>query len=265
MADNKSDNGNKLNELTTHPVSPNSKKVYVAGSIHKDIRVPFREITLTGQTPHSESDGNGNGGNGHEPKESILVYDTSGPYTDPNVEINPYKGLKPIRAKWVSDRNDVEAYEGRAIVPNDNGYKREDQNEGVRRFDRKNMEILRAKPGKNVSQMHYALKGIITPEMEFIAIRENQRRVELDQDPEREKRLQGNSFGASIPKEITPEFVRDEIALGRAIIQYRQLCGQLLHRGGSRKNGVGHALGCGHGDGSFHRKKYPRHARMDHP
>jgi len=218
MTDSESSNGNKLNQLTTHPVSPNSKKIYVAGSIHKEIRVPFREITLTGQTPHSENGGNGNGSKDQEPKESILVYDTSGPYTDPNVEINPYRGLRPIRAKWISDRNDVEAYAGRAILPVDNGYKREDQGEGVRRFDRKNMEILRAKPGRNVSQMHYALQGIITPEMEYIAIRENQRRVELEQDPEREKRLKGNSFGASIPNEITPEFVRDEIALGRAII-----------------------------------------------
>jgi phosphomethylpyrimidine synthase len=216
MTDNESDN--KLNQLTTHPVSPNSKKVYVAGSIHKDIRVPFREITLTGQTPHSENGGNGNGAKDHEPKETVLVYDTSGPYTDPSVEINPYRGLEPIRAKWISDRNDVETYEGRAIVPNDNGYKRENQNEGVRRFDLGDRKILRAKPGRNVSQMHYARQGIITAEMEYIAIRENQRRVELDQDPEREIRLQGNSFGASIPNEITPEFVRDEIALGRAII-----------------------------------------------
>jgi len=216
MTNNADGNGNKLNQLTTHPVSPNSKKIYVAGSIHKAIRVPFREITLTGATPHSENGDNGNGGS--KPKETILVYDTSGPYTDLNVEINPYKGLSPIRAKWISGRNDVEAYAGRAIVPNDNGYNREGQAEGVRRFDRKNMEILRAKAGKNVSQMYYARQGIITPEMEYIAIRENQRRVELDQDLEREKRLRGNSFGASIPDEITPEFVRDEIARGRAII-----------------------------------------------
>jgi phosphomethylpyrimidine synthase len=218
MTDNES--GNKLNQLTTHPVSPNSKKVYVAGSLHKDIRVPFREITLTGQTPHSENGGNGNGDKGHEPKEkeTVLVYDTSGPYTDPNVEINPYRGLEPIRANWISGRNDVEAYEGRAIAPIDNGYKRENQNDGVRRFDLGDRKILRAKPGHNVSQMHYARQGIITAEMEYIAIRENQRRVELDQDPEREKRLKGNSFGASIPNEITPEFVRDEIARGRAII-----------------------------------------------
>ncbi|MCH8311629.1 MAG: phosphomethylpyrimidine synthase ThiC [Nitrospinae bacterium] len=218
MTDNASGNGSKLNQLTTHPVSPNSKKIYVAGSIHKDIRVPFREITLTGANPHSENGGNEGGSKGEEPNESILVYDTSGPYTDPNVEINPYKGLELIREKWISARGDVEAYEGRAIVPNDNGYKRENQGEGVRRFDLGDRKILRAKPGKNVSQMHYALQGIITAEMEYIAIRENQRRVKLDQDPEREKRLRGNSFGASIPDEITPEFVRDEIARGRAII-----------------------------------------------
>ena len=216
MTDIESSNGSRLNQLTTHPVSPNSKKVYIAGSIHKDIRVPFREITLTGASIHSENETNGGG----EPKEkeSILVYDTSGPYTDPNVEINPYRGLAPIREKWISRRGDVETYEGRVILPGDNGYKRQEQGEGVDRFDLKGRKILRAKPGKNVSQMYYARQGIITPEMEFIAIRENQRRVELDQDPEREKRLRGNSFGASIPDAITPEFVRDEIALGRAII-----------------------------------------------
>ena len=119
MTDNESSNGSRLNQLTTHPVSPNSKKIYVAGSIHKDIRVPFREITLTGATRHSENGNNGGTGK-EEPKESILVYDTSGPYTDPNVEINPYRGLAPVRAKWVSGRGDVEAYEGRAILPGDN-------------------------------------------------------------------------------------------------------------------------------------------------
>jgi phosphomethylpyrimidine synthase len=213
MTDNTSSNGSRLNQLTTHPISPNSKKIYVAGSIHKDIRVPFREITLTGATPHSE-----NGNNGNDPKETILVYDTSGPYTDPNVTIDPHKGLAPIRAKWISDRGDVEAYEGRAVLPGDNGYKRQEQTDITQPFNREGRQILRAKPGKNVSQMHYARQGIITPEMEFIAIRENQRRIELDQDPERENRLRGNSFGASIPDEITPEFVRDEIARGRAII-----------------------------------------------
>ena len=213
MTDNTPSNGSRLNQLTTHPLSPNSKKIYVAGSIHKDIRVPFREITLTDSAPHS-----GNGGNGAASNGSILVYDTSGPYTDPNVKIDPHKGLAPIRAKWISDRGDVEAYEGRAVLPVDNGHKRPEQTEITQQFNREGMQILRAKPGKNVSQMHYARKGIITPEMEYIAIRENQRRVELDQDANREHRLRGNSFGASIPDEITPEFVRDEIALVRAII-----------------------------------------------
>ena len=213
MTDHATNNGSRLNQLTTHPISPNSKKIYVAGSLHPEIRVPFREITLTNASPHSE-----NNGNGTEPKESILVYDTSGPYTDPNVKIDPHKGLKPIRANWISSRGDVETYEGRAVLPGDNGYKRQEQTEVDQQFNREGWKVLRAKPGKNVSQMHYARQGIITPEMEFIAIRENQRRVELDLDPEREKRLRGNSFGASIPDEITPEFVRDELALGRAII-----------------------------------------------
>ena len=216
MTDKSKSNGSRLNQLTTHPVSPNSKKLYIAGSLHPDIRVPFREITLTEPAPH-----NGNGGNGSarkEAKDSILVYDTSGPYTDPSVKIDPGKGLKPIRAKWIADRGDVEAYEGRSVLPVDNGYKRPEQMEAAFRFNRDGVKILRAKPGKNVSQMHYARQGIITPEMEFIAIRENLRRAELDLDPEREKRLKGNSFGASIPEEITPEFVRGEIARGRAII-----------------------------------------------
>lgn len=213
MTDNSTRDGSRLNQLTTRPLSPNSKKIYIAGSEHPRIRVPFREITLTNSSPHSE-----NGGGATELKESILVYDASGPYTDPHVTIDPRKGLAPIRADWISGRGDVEAYEGRTVLPADNGYKRPERTEDAQRFNREGLKVLRAKPGGNVSQMHYARRGIITPEMEFIAIRENQRRVELDHDPEREKRLSGNSFGASIPDEITPEFVRDELALGRAII-----------------------------------------------
>ncbi len=211
MSDHNSGNGNRLNSITTKPLSPNSKKVYIAGSVHKSVRVPFREITLTGS-----AHGNGNGQ--ADTADSILVYDTSGPYTDPNAAIDPRKGLQPIRAQWIHDREDVEEYKGRAVLPSDNGYKREEQAEDLFRFNRDRIKILRAKPGKNVSQLHYARQGIITPEMEFIAIRENQKREELDRDPEREQRLKGNSFGASIPDEITPEFVRDEVARGRAII-----------------------------------------------
>ncbi|MDP6712054.1 MAG: phosphomethylpyrimidine synthase ThiC [Nitrospinaceae bacterium] len=196
-------------DISNKPVSPNSKKVYVAGSIHPQIRVPFREITLTASP-------NGNGSPALP--ESVIVYDTSGPYTDPNKEIDIRKGMEPLRAEWIQSRGDVEEYEGRMVQPGDNGYKSEEHLPERERFPLADRKILRAKSGKNVSQLHYARQGIITPEMEYIAIRENQKRADLDLDMEREKRLAGNSFGASIPDEITPEFVRNEIALGRAII-----------------------------------------------
>ena len=196
-------------DISNKPVSPNSKKVYVAGSIHPQIRVPFREITLTASP-------NGNGSPALP--ESVIVYDTSGPYTDPNKEIDIRKGMEPLRAEWIQSRGDVEEYEGRMVQPGDNGYKSEEHLPERERFPLAERKILRAKSGKNVSQLHYARQGIITPEMEYIAIRENQKRADLDLDMEREKRLAGNSFGASIPDEITPEFVRNEIALGRAII-----------------------------------------------
>jgi phosphomethylpyrimidine synthase len=196
-------------QITTHPISPNSKKIYIAGSLHPQVRVPFREITLT---PSGNQNGDG------ALNDSVLVYDTSGPYTDPNVKIDPRKGLAPIRAEWIAGRGDVEAYPGRPVQPLDNGIKQGEILDDAERFDRSGRKVLRAKAGRNVSQLHYARQGIITPEMEFIAIRENQRRVSLDDDAEREQRLKGNSFGASMAKEITPEFVRDEVARGRAII-----------------------------------------------
>jgi phosphomethylpyrimidine synthase len=189
-------------QISTQPISSNSKKTFVAGSIYPFIRVPFREITLT-----STASGNGNGAKG-ESNNSVLVYDTSGPYTDPNVKIDIRKGLAPIRAAWIEKNQDIETYEGVAVTPVGESEV----------FPRAGRRILRAQKGKNVSQMHYARKGIITPEMEYIAIRENQRRAEYEEDSERESRLRGNSFGASLPAEITPEFVRDEVARGRAII-----------------------------------------------
>ena len=128
------------------------------------------------------------------------------------------KGLTPIRQQWILARGDVEAYTGRTERPEDNGYKNTDQMADIERFNRSGRPIYRAKPGCNVSQLHYAKQGIITPEMEYIAIRENQKRLQLMEDAEREARLKGNSFGANLPNEITPEFVRDEIARGRAII-----------------------------------------------
>lgn len=189
------------NNLITRDPLPNSKKIYEHGVVHKDIRVPMREISQT---------------NG----ETVTVYDTSGPYTDPAIEIDVRKGLQEVRRQWVLDRGDVEAYEGRQVKPIDNGYQDDDK-----AFATHNPELqrkpLRAKAGANVTQLHYARQGIITPEMEYVAIRENQKREALLKeatDSEREARLKGNSFGANTPEFITPEFVRDEIAAGRAII-----------------------------------------------
>jgi phosphomethylpyrimidine synthase len=201
-------------ELSRDPISPNSKKVYVEGKMFPDIKVPFREIKLAPTIIQNEA--------GSEPIEEkndpVLVYDTSGPYTDPEVTIDVRKGLTPIRQQWILSRGDVEAYAGRTERPEDNGYKNEDQMADIERFNRSGRSIYRAKPGKNVSQLHYARQGIITPEMEYIAIRENQKRLTLMEDAEREARLKGNSFGANLQNEITAEFVRDEIARGRAII-----------------------------------------------
>ncbi|AEG32352.1 phosphomethylpyrimidine synthase ThiC [Thiomicrospira cyclica] len=186
-------------EITRNPF-PASKKIYIAGDIHPNIRVPMREIELTnGQT--------------------LTVYDTSGPYTDPNADIDLTQGLTPIRQVWIAARGDVEEYEGRQTLAVDNGYKRETDVPGALLKAEQGLKRtpLRAKTGKNVSQMHYARQGIITPEMEFIAIRENQRRQEVI-DAEREARLKGESFGANLPELITPEFVRAEVAAGRAVI-----------------------------------------------
>ena len=203
-----------IEKLSRDPISPNSKKVYVEGNLHPDIRVPFREIKLASTIIQNSA--------GDEPIEEkndpVLVYDTSGPYTDPEVDIDVRKGLSPIRREWIVARGDVETYAGRSERPEDNGYKNPEQMQEIERFDRSGRPIYRAKFGKNVSQLYYAKQGMITPEMEYIAIRENQKRLQLMEDAEREARLKGNSFGANLPNEITPEFVRDEVARGRAII-----------------------------------------------
>ena len=181
---------------------PNSRKVYVEGS-RPDIRVPMREISQS-DTPAEM---------GAEKNPPIYVYDTSGPYTDPAAKIDIRSGLAPLREKWIEGRNDTEllhdltsAYgRGRAADP-----KLAELRFNLKRHPR------RAKAGANVSQMHYARKGIITPEMEYIAIRENQRRDGLPELITRQH--PGQSFGAALPAVMTPEFVRDEIARGRAII-----------------------------------------------
>ncbi len=185
---------------------PASEKIYVQGS-RPDIQVPMRKITLSDTPVHFGSE------KGAEKNPPLYVYDTSGVYTDPNVEVDLKKGLGAIRSAWIAERNDTEELSGPS---SDFGRQRlEDPATAELRFEHIR-KPRRAKPGKNVSQMHYARQGIITPEMEYIAIRENQKMEEMrhlwkDQHP-------GDSFGASIPDTITPEFVRDEVARGRAII-----------------------------------------------
>src|SRR5262249_16326819 len=143
----------------------------------------------------------------------VRVYDTSGPYTDPAAAIDIRKGLAPMRASWVAARGDVESYEGRAIKPEDDGLRRGEARATTAVFTGAGRKPLRAKPGAAVTQLHYARKGIVTPEMEYIAIRENLGREALAGAVR-----DGESFGAAIPDHVTPEFVRDEVARGRAII-----------------------------------------------
>ncbi|MCX7108028.1 MAG: phosphomethylpyrimidine synthase ThiC [Methylococcales bacterium] len=182
---------------------PASEKIYVQGS-RPDIQVPMRKITLSDTPVHFGA---------VEKNGPLYVYDTSGVYTDPNVEIDLKKGLNSIRSVWIDERNDTEELNGPS---SDFGRQRlEDPATASLRFEHIR-KPRRAKAGKNVSQMYYARQGIITPEMEFIAIRENQKMEEMrdlwkDQHP-------GDSLGASIPDVITAEFVRDEVARGRAII-----------------------------------------------
>jgi phosphomethylpyrimidine synthase len=192
-------------QLTREPFAA-SQKIYLQGS-SPDVQVPQREVRLT---------------NG----EVVTLYDTSGPYTDPSVSIDVTQGLPAVRAKWIEDRADTESYAGRNLQALDDGARHEERDAdrlqalrdsavGLQRQPR------RAKAGANVTQMHYAKRGIITPEMEYIAIRENGRREWMQEylsSPEREQRLRGNSMGAAIPDIITPEFVRQEVARGRAII-----------------------------------------------
>ena len=180
----------------------NSKKVYIEGS-SPDIQVPFREISIS-DTP-SEF--------GAEKNAPVLVYDTSGPYTDPQYKINIQDGLPTLRTKWINDRQDTKVLDGPS---SDYGKERKNDPELAKMRFNLLRQPRKAKPGHNVSQMHYARKGIITPEMEFIAIRENQRREGLSETIQEQHK--GQNHGAKIPNQITPEFVREEVAQGRAII-----------------------------------------------
>ena len=179
--------------VTTGPIR-GSRKVHVAARTGSGVRVAMREIDLEGGEP------------------SVRVYDTSGPYTDPNAAIDINAGLPQLRREWIMARGDVEEYDAREVKPEDNGQLGPDRSGGVPQFPSAVKRPLRAKAGHNVSQMHYARKGIITPEMEYVAERENLGRELLAE------RAEGQSWGAEIPQFVTPEFVRDEVARGRAII-----------------------------------------------
>jgi phosphomethylpyrimidine synthase len=185
--------------VTTGPIR-GSRKVYVPARAQGNktpsgIGVAMREIDLEGGEP------------------SVRVYDTSGPYTDPEARIDINAGLAPVRRDWILARGDVEDYAGREVKPEDNGRLGPDRSGGVAQFPHVVSRPLRAKAGMNVTQMHYARRGIITPEMQYVAERENLGR-EIAADLVRD----GESWGADIPDVITPEFVRSEVARGRAII-----------------------------------------------
>ncbi|WP_227340320.1 phosphomethylpyrimidine synthase ThiC [Sphingopyxis sp. P8] len=182
--------------ITTGPIR-GSRKVHVASPTGSGIRVAMREIMLE---PSS----------GEPP---VRVYDTSGPYTDPDARIDIHAGLPELRAPWIRARGDVEEVAQREVRPEDNGQLGPDRSGGVPAFPNVRKTVLRAKPGANVSQMHYARRGIITPEMEYVATRENLGRERLA-----EYVRDGQDWGASIPDYVTPEFVREEVARGRAII-----------------------------------------------
>jgi phosphomethylpyrimidine synthase len=186
---------------------PGSKKIYVQGEIH-DIQVAMREISLADSKPMF-TDGEFK----KEVNQPVVVYDTSGPFTDPDIEINVKEGLPKLRQQWILDRNDVVELDG---ITSDFGKDRLlNSNLDYLRFEHLK-KPLKAKEGMNVSQLHYAKKGIITPEMEYIAIRENQK---IDEVQELAPQHKGNSFGANTPKShITPEFVRAEIEAGRAVL-----------------------------------------------
>jgi phosphomethylpyrimidine synthase len=223
-------------------VMPNSRRVYVEGELHSHVRVPFREISLA---PTKDFNGQ------LQPNEAVRVYDTSGPWGDPDQSPDSAKGLSALREKWIRRRGDVAEYEGRQVKPEDNGYLTRGHEEFASQAERKNRldhfqgakrKPLRASGGHPVTQIWYARQGIITPEMEFIAIRENHGRkirneklesrnanggslsstldfsLSTSEQSSLSHQHPGESFGASIPKEITPEFVRSEVARGRAII-----------------------------------------------
>ncbi|MBB5014827.1 phosphomethylpyrimidine synthase ThiC [Rehaibacterium terrae] len=192
----------QLSESVTRPI-PGSRKIHVVGS-RPDLRVPMREIAL-GDTPRVF---------GAEKNAPFTVYDTSGPYTDPEAKIDLARGLPAVRADWIAERGDTEVLAG----PSSEFGRRRAADAKLDAVRFPNLAApRRARAGANVTQMHYARRGIVTPEMEFIAIRENQR-IEAIREAHLLRQHPGERFGANIPERITPEFVRDEVARGRAII-----------------------------------------------
>jgi phosphomethylpyrimidine synthase len=196
---------NTLPSDVTRGALPASRKIHVKGEKHKDVQVAMREISI-----------------GDAAQKSVTVYDTSGAYTDTKASIDIRKGLEPLRREWILARGDVEEYDARHVKPEDNGITgaRDEWREArVAEFPNIKQRVLRAKNRKSVSQLTYARAGLITAEMEYIAIRENEGRKSSRPSPLAPRPYQkGESFGARIPEYITPEFVRDEIAAGRAII-----------------------------------------------
>jgi phosphomethylpyrimidine synthase len=221
------DSANHSNNIPSNTASasaqfPNSRRVYKAGS-RGDIRVPFREVAQ-----HVTKGVNG----AVEVNEPVYVYETSGPWGEPSFKGDVRDGLPALRREWIIARGDVEEYEGRSVRPEDNGYASADAAERARlkakgkleEFPGLRRQPLRAKAGRAVTQMHYARRGVVTPEMEFVAIRENLYReaaFEASSNGDRSRlnfQHAGESFGARLPQFVTPEFVRDEVARGRAII-----------------------------------------------
>ncbi|MEM7386495.1 MAG: phosphomethylpyrimidine synthase ThiC, partial [Verrucomicrobiota bacterium] len=203
---------------------PKSKRIYVKGKVHPDLRVSMREIELS-ETKHPDGT--------VESNEPVRVYDPSGPWGDPDYSRSTEEGLPPLRQQWILDRGDVEAYEGRDVKPEDNGYLSDAHAEKFNE-NKKAVNRLKIYPGHArkplratdhpVTQLWYARQGTVTPEMEYIAIRENLGREALAREEKGytrndvRHRHPGEGFGAGIPESITPEFVRDEVAAGRAII-----------------------------------------------
>ena len=213
MASTQSPNDIKPTGLTTQPL-PASHKVYVHSHQRPEISVAMRAVVLS-NAQHGNGNGNGHGAHANAP---LMIYDTSGPYTDPEAQTDIRQGLKPMRLDWIRGRGDVEELAASSYqAPVKKSGKASDPQ--TERFpDSARRPILRAKAGCNVSQMHYARKGIITPEMEYVAIRENLGRQQAFESNGNGRTHAGYNFGAAIPKFVTPEFVRDEVARGRAII-----------------------------------------------